>query len=406
MTSYLKKIVIPALLCSVSAVAVHAQTPSRPGLVIYDDAGAPASAPTANPSLSNRATATRPTTQLVQRRYDAQTGAVIEPVPQAQPAQQGGEFFFVEEGAPGPEDLAGGLSDYNSGMMSQTGSQLSGDYGGMQRAGMPNGQIQQAWNTPFDNMSKGQSAPGNIRYQWSSDLIMSVRLREGVITNVILPDWEVAEDALIGDGGAIEANIIRGNVVAVRSVRVGVDTSLTVIGGSGNVYTFYLRTEGRNSDVVTDFQVFVQAAPSKGSGEWFNDERIAEPGASSSEAAKIDSDNITRKRSASQGDEPVSVDRRIFNLKMYEVNEGDSIIAPDYAYTDGKFTYLHFASGVTDRPIVRRIVDGVEGRVNTRVSGRHGEIIIVEALGDFILRSGTRSVCIIEVDGRRGAAQS
>jgi len=227
-----------------------------------------------------------------------------------------------------------------------------------------------------------------------------------VITNLILPDWETAEDALIGDGGVIEANIIRGNVVAVRSRRVGVDTSMTVIGGSGNVYTFYLRTEGRNSQVVTDFQVFVQASPSQGTGDWFNDERIHQPSASAdmTDAPAMVDGTINRKRAASHGDEPVPQDRRVFNMKMYEVNEGDRIIAPDYIYTDGKFTYLHFPAGMTDRPIVRRIVGGVEGRVNTRVTGRHSEIVIVEALGDFILRSGTRSVCVIQVDGRGAAS--
>ena len=407
MTPKFLRIALPAFLSSVSVMAAHAQTPTRPGLVIYDEQP---QAGSGSGGIAGSGQGQLPTTGLVQRQYAGQQAiqeVPASPSPQTPGGSQGSsDFFFIEEGAAGPEDLAGGLSDYNSGMMSRTGSQLSGEYGQMQRSGMPSGQVQEAWDMPFDNMSQGQSAPGNIRYQWSSDLIMPVRLREGVITNVILPDWEVAEDALIGDGGVIEANIIRGNVLAVRSVRVGIDTSLTVIGGSGNVYTFYLRTEGRNSDVVTDFQVFVQASPSKGSGDWFNDERILETGANGEGASsKSSSEIITRRRAASQGDEPVPVDRRIFNMKMYEVNDGDRIIAPEYVYSDGKFTYLHFPAGMTDRPVVRRMVDGVEGRVNTRISGRHSEIVIVEALGDFVLRSGTRAVCIIQVDGR-GAATS
>ena len=87
-------------------------------------------------------------------------------------------------------------------------------------------------------------------------------------------------------------------------------------------------------------------------------------------------------------------------MKMYEVHKGDRIIAPEYVYTDGRFTYMHFAAGMTDRPDIRRIVDGVEGRVNTHTTGRYNNTVVVEALGNFILRSGTRAVCVVQVDGQ------
>lgn len=225
-----------------------------------------------------------------------------------------------------------------------------------------------------------------------------------MVTNVIIPDWDEALDVVIGDSNTLEARVIRGNVVALRPLNTGRDTSLTVIGGSGNVYSFYVRTEARNTQVVTDMQVFVEAAPSNGSVEWFTDQRImsgeAGNGGLRPISARVGEDGIVRSMSASQGEEVVPRDRRIFDMKMYEVNEGDRIIAPDYVYSDGKFTYFHFPAGMTDRPVIRRIVDNVEGRVNTRVSGRHNEIIIAEAVGDFVLRSGTRVVCVIQVDER------
>jgi ComB9 competence protein len=388
--------IITALLLSTilpgTAMAQVPSAPTRPGLVLQQPVGqqqfpqAPA----------------QPSTQLVQRTYDGTNGQTSAPAPYAQPAPPQ-ELFYVDENSGGPDALAGGLSDYNTDRMNQTGQQLRGNYGPIgQSSSMPSGMVQDAWNRPFDNMSQGQIAPGSIRYQWSSDLVMPVRLRAGMVTSVVLPEWEAAQDVVVGDGSAIEASIIRANQVLVKSVQTGLDTTLSVIGGSGNVYTFYLRTEGRNTTVLTDLQVFVQAAPSKGSGEWFNGEvrnaysstetvRDMTPGRSGDTTISLPS-------AARQGDEAVPVDRRIFNLKMFEVNEGDRIIAPEYAYTDGRFTYLNFAAGVTDRPSVFRIVDGVEGRVNTRVTGAHSEVIIVEAIGDLILRSGTRSVCIKVVD--------
>jgi ComB9 competence protein len=382
-TKFLFALMLASAAPSVLLAQVPSSSPTRPGLNL------PAQAPYAPP----------PTTDFVQRNYDpSQAGQPFYP------QQSNDEFFYTDENSTGPDDLADGLSDYNGNRMSQTGQQLRGNYGGLAQSGMPAGMTQEAWNRPFDNMSDGQSAPGTIRYQWSADLIMPVRLRAGMVSSIVLPEWETAQDVVIGDPGTIEASILRPNQVAVKSVQTGLDTSMSITGGSGNIYTFYLRTEGRNTDLVTDLQVFVQAAPSKGSGAWFNKEMrnvgapSAKPASASSAAAGQDED-IMVPGAASQGDEPVPSDRRIFNMKMFEVNEGDRVIAPEYVYTDGRFTYLHFAAGVTDRPAVFRIVDGVEGRVNTRVTGRHSEVIIIEALGDFVLRSGTRAVCIKAVDG-------
>lgn len=413
-------VVMAALLVGVSHVPAFAQAPnSRPSLVLFDDSGQPMPAGAADTGVSPSATGdprNLSSTGLVQRDFSGQaganpaSGAPVGAVPgQGQQAQQSSEqFFFIEDGAAGPTEVAQGLSDRNSATMVQTGAQLQGNYGGMSRSSLPSGQIQEAWARPFENMSQGQSAPGNVRYQWSHDLVMTVRLRDGMITNLIIPDWDEAADVLIGDDGTLEARVLRGNVVALRPLAVGRDTSVTVIGGSGNVYSFYARTEGRNTQVVTDVQVFVQAAPSKGSVDWFNDQRITTGGSGSGglapipTAARVGEEGVVRSGSASQGEELVSVDRRIFDMKMYEVNKGDRIIAPDYIYSDGKFTYFHFPAGMTDRPVIRRIVDGVEGRVNSRVGGRHNEIVIVEAVGDFVLRSGTRAVCVLQVD-QRGA---
>jgi ComB9 competence protein len=395
----MKKSIIPTvILATVLPVIAGAQVPSapvRPGLNLGQST-------TSNPTLSTHQLPTQrmPSAELVQRGYQGQ-----QPLPQQVPASVPAapeEFFYVDENSTGPEDLTGGLSDYNSGIMSQTGSQLSGNYGGSTAYGaMPAGIVQDAWNRPFDHMGAGQSAPGSIRYQWTSDLVMPVRLRAGMVTSIVLPEWEAAQDVVIGDSAAVEASILRPNQIAIKSVQTGLDTSLSVIGGSGNVYTFYLRTEGRNTKVLTDLQVFVQASPSRANGDWFNGEvrgAYSSSTASKESAQASKSDSITLPQAASQGDEPVPMDRRKFNLKMYEVNAGDRIIAPEYAYTDGRFTYLHYSAGVTDRPAVFRIVDGVEGRVNTRVTGRHSEVVIVEAIGDLVLRSGTRSVCIVTVN--------
>ena len=399
----MRTLLVSALIATTPLVALAQapQVPARPTL------------PQADFSQSATPGQPRPTTRLTQRNYDTTQQQMMPTARQApQPSSGNGDFFYIDEESGAADAFADDLSAYNEQRLGQAGSQLRGEYGDLARSGMPAGMMQRAWDRPFDNMSAGQSAPGTIRYQWSADMVMPVRLRAGMVTNLAFPQWEAIEDVMIGDGATVEARILRPNQLAVKSLQSGMDTSLSVVGGSGNIYTFYLRTEGRNTKLVSDLQVFVQAAPSKGSADWFNGavtsafSRSGADAGTSGEAmhATRDADRspeptrVSLPDTVSQGDEPVPTDKRIFNLKMFEVNEGDRAIAPEYAYTDGRFTYLHYPQGMTDRPAVFRIVDGVEGRVNTRITGRFSEVVVIEAIGDFILRSGSRAVCIMRVD--------
>jgi hypothetical protein len=85
-----------------------------------------------------------------------------------------------------------------------------------------------------------------------------------------------------------------------------------------------------------------------------------------------------------------------FAHKMYEVNDGDRVIAPNTVYTNGTWTFFHYGkrSATVDRPVVYRVVNGVETLVNTRWIGRNNEVLVAEATGDFVLRNGRRTVCV------------
>jgi len=93
---------------------------------------------------------------------------------------------------------------------------------------------------------------------------------------------------------------------------------------------------------------------------------------------------------------------------MFEVKDGDRQIAPELVYSDQRgWTYFDFRDKASqiDMPIVYRIVDGVETRVNVRSGGDRGEILIAEANGDFVLRNGDKTVCIIRIkDGEAEVA--
>ena len=53
------------------------------------------------------------------------------------------------------------------------------------------GMTQAAWLDPLQNLGEGQSKPAYSKYYWSPDLILPIRLREGMMTLLNFPQWEL-----------------------------------------------------------------------------------------------------------------------------------------------------------------------------------------------------------------------
>lgn len=287
--------------------------------------------------------------------------------------------------------------------------QAQGNYGAIDRSlSVPMGTTQDAWNKPYQNMAQGQSAPGVVRFRWSQELQMPVRMREFMITMIVLPDFENVKDIYLGESMYFEAMKVRGNTVALRVAQAGIDTNLNILGESGNLYSFYLRGEGYNTQTITDMTVFVDAAPVN-PGVWFKGAQADQPAQSGHSNAV----QPVQQMPASQGNaaEPGAVQGSNLYIpsldlkfvhKMYEVNPGDRAIAPEYVATDGRWTYFWYGdkAGMVDQPVVYRLVDGVEERVATRRIGAKGETLVAEAVGEFVLRNGQKTVCIkVGADG-------
>lgn len=283
--------------------------------------------------------------------------------------------------------------------------QMHGNYGSIDRSvGMPLGTTQDAWNDPYENMAQGQVAPGVVRFHWSQEMTMPVRMREFMNTLIILPDWEEVKDVYLGESVYFQTKKIRSNTIAVRVSAAGIDTNMNILGASGNLYTFYLRAEGYNTRSITDMQVFIDAAPVN-PGMWFDGGPGDRAGSEGGFGGSYVGAPAPRRAepTAVQGSNLYipSLDLK-FVHKMFEVNPGDRAIAPEYVATDGRWTYFWYGdkAGMVDRPVVYRLVDGVEERVATRTIGAKGETLVAEAVGEFVLRNGQKTVCIkVDVDG-------
>ncbi len=264
--------------------------------------------------------------------------------------------------------------------------------------------VQTAWNNPNANMAAGSTKPGYAQLSWSKGTVLPIRLRSGMVTMISLPTGEQIDEATIGNDGMFQIDTTPGaNVMYItpNANTQGGDTNMIVSGKSGNQYIFYLRAEPTNSSEITYSQV-----------EVVMDGNAALPNiAGTTTTAAGGMSSIFKKTTKTSGG-TIGVDGEDygwiksmkidpsefrFDLDIFVPNPDDYVIAPERVWRDRIFTYIDFGDKViamTQRPVVSLLVEGGESPVGFRTDGEDGRLLIVEAVGDMVLRSGQRIVCI------------
>ncbi len=263
------------------------------------------------------------------------------------------------------------------------------------------GMTQSAWLDPLQNLGEGQSKPAYSRYYWSPDLILPIRLREGMMTLLNFPEWELIEDMYIGDSATFDGQITGPNTILLyprKGANVGVDTNIIIFGRSGNKYVFYVKSEGVNTERLTnsiiDIEVIDGASGSKGAGL---------RGGSGNSAYNKSSGSVdslyTKRNQKSNWIESIPLDasKFRFDIEVYIPNPEDVVIAPERVWRDDIFTYIDLGEKsltMTQRPIVTLIVERIEVPVGFRTKGPNNRLIIVEGVGDMVMRNGKRMICL------------
>jgi type IV secretory pathway VirB9-like protein len=114
--------------------------------------------------------------------------------------------------------------------------------------------IQSAWDNPTANMSAGSIKPGYAQLAWSQGSVLPIKLRNGMVTMLTLPNGEQIVDAIMGDQGQFDVDATQGDhtmFISPAASNQGSDTNMIVTGKSGNKYIFYLRAEPSNSSEIT-----------------------------------------------------------------------------------------------------------------------------------------------------------
>lgn len=260
------------------------------------------------------------------------------------------------------------------------------------------GAIQQAWNNPSANKAGNQETPGYSRFEYQPDKILPLRLREAMTTTIRFPSNETIEDVYVSDPVSFEAMIPRSNVVLVRVKQPGADGNLVAMGSSGNLYQFYIRGEAANTKTITDMSVDIMVTSR--SRAPVNTAPMNMAGASRSASAsdlKVEADWLR-----SIGFRPENI---VHDLSIYVPQDDSAGVAPERVFRDNQYTYIDYganADAINEWPVASLVVQGVETPVNVRTAGPNGRMLVVEAVGNIVLRNGLKIVCIKQ---SRGGAQ-
>ena len=261
--------------------------------------------------------------------------------------------------------------------------------------------IQSAWDNPSANMAAGSVKPGYAQLTWSAGSVLPIKLRNGMVTMINLPNGEQISDAIVGNNDLFDFEATQGTrtmFISPKSDNQGSDTNMIVTGQSGNKYVFYLRSEPANASEVTYSQVDIildgngtltaTSEPTTTGGA----KSIFNKTAKNTSTLGVDGEDYGWIKSMK-----IDPSEFRFDLDIFVPNPDDYVIAPERVWRDRIFTYIDFGDKVismTQRPVVSLLVEGGESPVGFRTDGEDGRLLIVEAVGDMVLRSGQRIVCI------------
>ena len=286
------------------------------------------------------------------------------------------------------------------------------------------GMQQKAWNDPMQHMGEGQLKPGYSRYLWTPDVVLPIRLREGMMTLINMPAWELIEKVHIGSPESFGGEIAAANSLLIYADPnyIGVDSNMIVFGRSGNRYVFYLRSETYNTDRITNSVVDIMVGPNytpvSAGGSSYGSSDVSVSGVSGASgrggapgwAGKGNSLTAGGAQNPTFGLNtasnapanwmegiPVNPEDFRFDIDVFIPNPDDIELAPERVWRDEIFTYIDLgekALTMTQRPIVNLIVQGSEVPVGSRARGPNSRLIVVEGVGDMIMKNGQRIICL------------
>ena len=270
---------------------------------------------------------------------------------------------------------------------------------------------QKAWENPTANKTARQIHPGFLHFRWSQTEVQQINVREGLLTTIMFPQQEEIVQTYTSDPASFESSISPNrHVLIIRPLYAEVDGDLVAYGSSGNAYTFYLRSWAFDAPKIPDtlIQISVPNMPDPPAQAGETNVGFSDPysGYNDINGSKAEKDKEAFRDGARDfaRTAPTYPVNMANNIEIKVRNADDQAIAPIRAWHDEHFTYLDFgprASSMNTWPVASLIVQGVESPVGSRTTGRENSMMVIEAVGDIVLRDGQLQVCLKTVAPNR-----
>ncbi len=236
----------------------------------------------------------------------------------------------------------------------------------------------------------------NIKiFKYNRTHTYKINLREYMQCLIVLPENERIQDFALGDSAIFQFTpLIRKkgdkpkNIFQLSVNQYGCDTNLTVIGLSGNIYSFYLRANGVKNNVDPDMVVYIEN----------KDPLPVLTGNSDKTCKECEADNPPSLQSNKKDDyirELTKINPSDINIS-YTTSKGNQDLKPLKIFDDGYFTYFQYGKKNLDKvenlPVIYKVVGGYDSPVNSRIE--RGFIIAESISEKWTLRSGEEYLCV------------
>lgn len=263
--------------------------------------------------------------------------------------------------------------------------------------------VQEIWNDPEVHSQTIK------RYPYDPATTYPLQLRQNMSSLIVLPESEIIDivslsDTLLFNYVYLGAQGGKKNMLSVSGSAPGTDTNLQIITKSGRVYSLYLRNDPVNSKNVPTLTAYITDPTTNGFQQFkplelpelTEEQKKGNPSKpSSSELSSIEFQNkLALKEAKLDYLDSLPITGNV-NLE-YKIT-GNLDIAPKAVFDDGDFVYLDFSDTVKfgELPVVHRVVNGIDERVNTQWdSAKQWFVIKTLSREGFTLRSGDKVVCI------------